>query len=41
MQKDPKGQELLKTLRLDAFADEPPSLFNAVAENMSLLRRLG
>ena len=41
MQKDPKGQELLKTLRLDAFADEPPSLFDAVAENMSLLRRLG
>ena len=41
MHEDSKGKELLKTLRLDAFADEPPSLFDAVAENMVLLRRLG
>ena len=41
MHQDPEGKELLKALRLDAFADEPPSLFDAVAENMTLLRRLG
>ncbi len=41
MHKDPQGQALLKALRLDAFADEPPSLFASVAENMALLRGLG
>jgi phosphonate transport system substrate-binding protein len=37
---DEAGRELLKALRLDAFADEPPSLFDAVAANMALIRKV-
>ena len=37
---DELGRQLLKTLRLDAFADEPPSLFDAVAANMALIRKV-
>ena len=29
-----------RRLRLDAFADEPPSLFDAVAANMALIRKI-
>lgn len=37
---DDLGRQLLKALRLDAFADEPPSLFDAVAANMALIRKI-
>ena len=37
---DETGRALLKALRLDAFADEPPSLFDAVAANMALIRKI-
>jgi phosphonate transport system substrate-binding protein len=37
---DELGRELLKALRLDAFADEPPSLFNTVAANLALIRKI-
>ena len=37
---DDAGRALLKALRLDAFADEPPSLFDAVAANMALIRKI-
>ena len=35
-----QGRKLLKALRLDRMADEPPSLFNSVAANMALIRKL-
>jgi hypothetical protein len=41
MHEDAEGRDLLKVLRLDSFADEPPSLFDTVAANMTLLRSLG
>jgi phosphonate transport system substrate-binding protein len=37
---DELGRQLLTALRLDAFADEPPSLFDAVAANMALIRKV-
>lgn len=37
---DELGRQLLKALRLDAFADEPPSLFDTVAANMALIRKV-
>jgi phosphonate transport system substrate-binding protein len=37
---DEQGQRLLKALRLDAFAAEPASLFDAVAANMALIRKV-
>ena len=37
---DETGRALLKALRLDAFAAEPPSLFDAVAANMALIRKV-
>jgi phosphonate transport system substrate-binding protein len=37
---DELGRQLLKMLRLDAFADEPPSVFDSVAANMALIRKL-
>jgi phosphonate transport system substrate-binding protein len=37
---DPLGRSLLASLRLDAFADEPPSLYDAVAANMAMIRKL-
>jgi len=37
---DERGRALLKALRLDAFADEPPSLFDTVAANMALIRKI-
>jgi ABC-type phosphate/phosphonate transport system substrate-binding protein len=37
---DELGQQLLKMLRLDAFADEPASVFDSVAANMALIRKL-
>ncbi len=40
MHEDAEGRRLLKALRLDSFADEPPSLFDSVAANMALMRKL-
>lgn len=37
---DELGRTLLTSLRLDAFADEPPSLYDAVAANMAMIRKL-
>jgi phosphonate transport system substrate-binding protein len=37
---DELGRALLASLRLDAFADEPPALFDAVAANMAMILRL-
>jgi len=37
---DDLGRQLLKALRLDAFSAEPPSLFDAVAANMALIRKI-
>jgi ABC-type phosphate/phosphonate transport system substrate-binding protein len=37
---DEAGRRLLEALRLDAFADEPPSLFDTVAANMALIRKI-
>jgi phosphonate transport system substrate-binding protein len=37
---DELGRQLLKMLRLDAFADEPASVFDSVAANMALIRKL-
>ncbi len=37
---DEAGRDLLNALRLDAFADEPPSLFDTVAANMALIRKI-
>jgi phosphonate transport system substrate-binding protein len=37
---DALGRTLLTSLRLDAFADEPPSLYDAVAANMAMIRKL-
>lgn len=34
------GRKLLKTLRLNRLADEPPSLFDSVAANMALIRKI-
>jgi phosphonate transport system substrate-binding protein len=38
--RDEMGRDLLQALRLDAFAAEPPSLFDAVAANMALIRQV-
>jgi phosphonate transport system substrate-binding protein len=40
MHEDGAGQKLLKALRLDRLADEPPSLFDSVAANMALIRKI-
>ncbi len=40
MHEDREGQKLLKALRLDRLADEPPSLFDSVAANMALIRKI-
>jgi len=37
---DELGRQLLRMLRLDAFADEPDSVFDSVAANMALIRKL-
>jgi phosphonate transport system substrate-binding protein len=37
---DDEGRKLLKALRLDAFSDQPPSLFDAVVANMALIRKV-
>ena len=41
MHESAKGQQVLKALRLDSFAAEPPSLFDPIAANMRLVRGLG
>jgi len=38
MHEHAKGREALAALRLDRFEDEPVSLFNSIAANMSLVR---
>lgn len=40
MHKRPDGQAVLKELRLDSFAVEPPSLFASIRENWNLVRSL-
>ncbi len=40
MHDDLEGRKLLKALRLDRLADEPPSLFDSVAANMALIRKI-
>ncbi len=40
MRGDPGGQEVLKLLRLDGFAEEPLQLFSPIAEKMRLIRGL-
>jgi phosphonate transport system substrate-binding protein len=40
MKDDLGGQEVLKLLRLDGFAEEPPGLFSPIAEKMRLIRSL-
>ena len=40
MHEDAGGRKLLKALRLDRMADEPPSLFDSVAANMALIRKI-
>ncbi len=40
MHQDNEGQKLLKALRLDRLADEPPALFDSVAANMALIRKI-
>jgi phosphonate transport system substrate-binding protein len=37
---DQLGRSLLASLRLDAFADERPSLYDSVAANMAMIRKL-
>ncbi len=41
MDDDEEGREVLRLLRLDGFADEPPSLFDTIAAKMERLRSLG
>lgn len=41
MHEDPTGRDVLAVLRLDRFAEEPPSLFGSIAANMNLVRGLG
>jgi phosphonate transport system substrate-binding protein len=41
MRNDDEGKEVLRILRLDGFSDEQPSLFDAIAAEMELVRSLG
>jgi phosphonate transport system substrate-binding protein len=41
MDDDEEGRQVLRLLRLDGFADESPSLFDAIAAKMEQLRSLG
>ncbi len=41
MAADAEGKQVLHTLRLDAFAPEEPSVFDAIAVKMQNVRRLG
>lgn len=41
MDDDEEGRQVLRLLRLDGFADEPPSLFDTIAAKMERLRSLG
>ena len=40
MADDSAGRDILGLLRLDAFSAEDPSLYDAIARKMSLLRAL-
>jgi phosphonate transport system substrate-binding protein len=40
MKNDPEGFEVLRLLRLDGFSDENASLFDTIAEEMTLVRSL-
>ena len=41
MHDDVGGRQVLRALRLDSFAAEPPSLFDPIADNMMVVRGLG
>lgn len=38
---DPEGRDILGLLRLDGFSNQEPSLFDTIAEEMTLVRSLG
>lgn len=41
MADDPEGLDILRLLRLDGFSNQEPSLFDTIAEEMTLVRSLG
>ncbi|MGJ7040898.1 phosphonate transport system substrate-binding protein [Shinella sp. BE166] len=41
MKEHPTGRSVLARLRLDGFADLPPAIFDSIAANVDLVRRLG
>lgn len=41
MDGDQEGRSVLRRLRLDAFAEEPPSLYAGIQASMDLVRRIG
>ncbi|RME99646.1 MAG: phosphonate ABC transporter substrate-binding protein, partial [Alphaproteobacteria bacterium] len=41
MDKDPEGRAVLSMLRLDGFEQQGPSVFDAIAEKVALVKALG